>query len=95
MQEFIGGPYPPPPPRYQPLPDAIITVQPAGGGAEITRQVSDSEGRFEIDIPPGMYLLVPRPPASGGYVGIPSQQIVEVFPEKLTLVQVNFVVPLP
>jgi hypothetical protein len=49
-------------PNTRPLPGAIITVQPAGGGQEITRATADQDGRFQIPIAPGTYLLVPLPP---------------------------------
>lgn len=46
-------------PDSQPLPGAIITVQPAGGGAEITRTITDDQGRFQISLAPGDYRIVP------------------------------------
>jgi hypothetical protein len=49
-------------PNTRPLPGAIITIQPAGGGPEITRATADQDGRFQIPIAPGTYLIVPLPP---------------------------------
>lgn len=59
---LIGGPAKEGQPNQAPLPKAIITVQPATGGAEITRVVADKDGNFEIPLAPGQYLLVPLPP---------------------------------
>lgn len=49
----------------RPLPDAVITVQPAGGGKEVARATADPEGRFKIPLPPGEYRIVPLPPTPG------------------------------
>ena len=95
MEELIGGRYPPPPPTSRPLPNAVLTVQPAGGGQEITRTISDAEGRFAIDLPAGTYLLVPKTPAGQGYIlNAPSQTVV-VAPRKLSLVTVTYILPVP
>jgi hypothetical protein len=60
-------------PNTRPLPGAIITVQPAGGGAEIARQQADANGQFRIALNPGSYLIVPLPPQLGAFYprGIP------------------------
>ncbi|MBI3911813.1 MAG: hypothetical protein HY320_12895 [Armatimonadetes bacterium] len=52
-------------PNTRPLPNAIITVQPAGGGREIARQRADRRGRFRIPLAPGDYLIAPLPPEPG------------------------------
>jgi hypothetical protein len=52
-------------PNTRPLPYGIVTVQPAGGGSEIARQQADVNGRFQIALPPGTYLVVPLPPQPG------------------------------
>jgi hypothetical protein len=77
-------------PNTAPLPFAIITVQPAGGGAEISRTVADSSGRFQIPIAPGTYLIVPLPPQPGAIYprGIP--QTVAVQPGGFTEVVVQY-----
>jgi hypothetical protein len=49
-------------PNTRPLPGAIITVRPARGGEEIARQHADPNGRFEIALEPGTYLIEPLPP---------------------------------
>jgi hypothetical protein len=49
-------------PNARPLPNAVITVQPDGGGAEIVRQRTDPQGHFRIVLPPGRYRVVPLPP---------------------------------
>jgi len=46
----------------RPLPDAIISIQPAGGGPELTRQQADAMGNFEIALAPGSYRIVPLAP---------------------------------
>lgn len=60
-------------PNTRPLPYAIITVQPAGGGPEIARQQADASGHFQIALNPGTYLIVPLPPQPGAFFprGIP------------------------
>ena len=50
------------PPNERPLAGAVITIQPDGGGKEITRKRADEKGRFEIALAPGTYLLVPLAP---------------------------------
>ncbi len=52
-------------PNTRPLPGAVITVQPAGGGAEIARVTADGQGHFVLHLKPGTYLLVPLPPTAG------------------------------
>jgi len=95
MEEIIGGSYPPPPPTSRPLPNAILTVQPVGGGQEITRTISDADGRFAIDLPAGTYLLVPKTPADQGYILNAPTQTVIVAPRKVSLVTVTYILPVP
>jgi hypothetical protein len=95
MEEQIGGRYPPPPPTFQPLPNAILTVQPSGGGQEITRTISDAEGKFAIDLPSGTYLLVPVPPLHQGYIMNAPSQTVVVHLHKIALVSVTYILPVP
>jgi hypothetical protein len=65
-------------PDSRPVPGAIVSVQPAGGGAEITRQTADAVGMFQIALPPGSYRLVPLPPDPGQIFprGIPQDVVV-------------------
>lgn len=74
----------------RPLPFAIITVQPAGGGPEIARQQADASGQFQIALGPGSYLIVPLPPQPGSFLprGIP--QSVVVNPGQYTQVTVHY-----
>jgi hypothetical protein len=65
-------------PNTAPLPDALITVQPERGGPEIARGRTDRDGRFEIALPPGTYLLVPLPPQPGTRLPRGEQQTVVV-----------------
>jgi hypothetical protein len=65
-------------PNTRPLPYAIITVQPAGGGAEIARQQADANGRFQIALAPGTYLVVPLPPQPGAVLPRGQSQTVTV-----------------
>jgi hypothetical protein len=67
-------------PNSAPLPFAIITVQPAGGGPEITRQQADGNGRFQIALSPGTYLIVPLPPQPGAVFPRGQSQTVTVPP---------------
>jgi hypothetical protein len=94
-EKLIGGRYPPPPPTFRPLANAILTVQPVNGGPEIARTTSDIQGRFEIEVAPGTYLLVPQPPDGQGFVLNPPSQIVVVVTQKFALVTVTYIVPLP
>ncbi len=83
-----GAPPPPgvilPPPVPQPFPGAIITVQPQGGGPEIARAVSDAQGRYQISLSPGNFLLVPLPAANSS-ANAPSVPV--VVPASLTIDQ--------
>jgi hypothetical protein len=65
-------------PNTRPLPGAIITVQPAGGGAEIARQQADANGAFQIPLAPGSYLIVPLPPQPGAFFPRGTPQAVTV-----------------
>ncbi|HEV3257831.1 MAG TPA: hypothetical protein VG013_13175 [Gemmataceae bacterium] len=65
-------------PNTRPLPGAIITVHPADGGPEITRVAADKDGRFQIDLDPAKYLLVPLPPQPGPFPrGTPQTVVVK------------------
>jgi uncharacterized delta-60 repeat protein len=65
-------------PNERPLPGAIISIESAGGGTEITRVVADQQGRFEIHLQPGTYLLVPLPPEGAVWFprGVPQTVVV-------------------
>jgi hypothetical protein len=55
-------------PDSRPLPLALITVRPAGGGREIARVRADGAGRFRLLLKPGTYLIVPLPPTPGQFL---------------------------
>jgi hypothetical protein len=67
-------------PNTRPLPGAIITMQPAGGGAEIARATADGNGQFRIPLAPGSYLMVPLPPQPGAFLPRGTPQTVTVPP---------------
>jgi hypothetical protein len=77
-------------PNTRPLPDAIISVQPAGGGPELTRQQADAMGNFAIALAPGSYRIVPLPPEPGQVFprGIP--QDITVAPDQVIDLVVNY-----
>ncbi|MBV9867002.1 MAG: hypothetical protein JO316_16740 [Abitibacteriaceae bacterium] len=77
-------------PDTKPLPDAIITVQPDGGGPEIARQRTDASGHFRIPLPPGTYLIVPLPPKPGQTLPSGTQQTVTVTQDKFLHVVVSY-----
>jgi hypothetical protein len=52
-------------PTTGPLPGAIISIEPATGGAELARVTAGADGMFTIALPPGQYRLVPLPPNPG------------------------------
>jgi hypothetical protein len=49
-------------PDSRPLPNAILVVEPAGGGGQITRHNADADGRFQIGLTPGTYQIVALAP---------------------------------
>jgi len=77
-------------PNTRPLEGAIMIVQPAGGGAEITRARTDAKGRFQIPLAPGAYRLVPLPPDPNAV--LPRAQPVDfkVAEGKFTVLEVMF-----
>jgi hypothetical protein len=77
-------------PNTRPLANAIITVQPDGGGAEIARQRTDANGRFEIPLPPGVYRIVPLPPDPTASLPRGEPQTVTVRDGAFTDVVVNY-----
>ena len=85
------NPLPPPPgvPDSAPLPGAVISIQPANGGAEITHVTTDAHGRFTIKLPAGRYLLVPVP-RPGGMPPFGESQVVVVHAGQYTHVTVNY-----
>lgn len=74
----------------KPLAGAIISIQPDGGGAEITRQTADASGNFRILLPPGTYLIVPLPPQPGQTWPRGASQTVTVVPNQLLKVMVSY-----
>ena len=77
-------------PDSRPLPGAIISIEPANGGAEITRITADAEGHFTIKLPPGRYRLVPLPPKPGEVLPMEVPQVVVVYAGQYTHVTVNY-----
>jgi hypothetical protein len=77
-------------PNTAPLPGAIITVQPEGGGNEIARTAANDKGRFSMRLAPGTYLIVPLPPDSGSILPHGEPQTVTVVQKKFTEVIVHY-----
>jgi hypothetical protein len=77
-------------PNSQPLPGAIITVQPAGGGPVLAQQQADATGNFQIALDPGSYLIVPLPPQPGDVFPRGTPQMVTVAPNQVADVTVNY-----
>jgi hypothetical protein len=77
-------------PNNRPLPFAILTVQPRGGGNEIARQRADEAGRFEIALAPGTYRLVPLPPDPEAQLPRGRPQTVVVRPGRFTEVTAEY-----
>jgi hypothetical protein len=77
-------------PNTRPLANAIITIQPDGGGAEIARQTTDANGRFEIPLAPGVYRIVPLPPDPTAALPRGEPQSVTVRAGAFTEVTVNY-----
>jgi hypothetical protein len=77
-------------PNSRPLAGAVITVQPARGGRELARAVTDRSGRFQLRLTPGAYLLVPLPPQPGAQFPIGRPQPVAVRPGRVTDVTVRY-----
>lgn len=78
-------------------PGAIITIQPAGGGTEIARTTSDSNGDFQITLPPGSYLMVPLLPDGtlSSQITDPSSSTVAVTANTYTLETVVYTQDVP
>lgn len=74
----------------KPLAGATISIQPDGGGPEITRQTADASGNFRIMLPPGTYLLVPLPPQAGQTLPRGTSQTVTVAPNQVLRVVVDY-----
>ena len=83
---------PGPPPIISPLPDAVISVQPAEGGAEISRTIADINGEFEIRLPAGTYSIVPLlpNPNNSPVTALPSPQTVIVQANQFTIVNLEY-----
>jgi hypothetical protein len=77
-------------PNTRALPYAVITIQPAGGGAEIARQQADQNGKFRIPLAPGNYLIVPLPPQPGAVLPRGNPQSVTVSPGAFVNVVVQY-----
>lgn len=85
------------PPSISPLADAVIAVQPAGGGAEIKRQKANAIGQFEITLPVGTYLIVPLEPEpnQAPITSLAPQQTVVVRAGGFTVVNLEYLSAAP
>ena len=89
---FAGQPAPTP----RPLANAVITVQPQGGGTEITRTLSGADGAFKIALPPGTYRVVPLVSAADQQSGMTAQsQDVTVSVGAYTTITVQYTLNVP
>lgn len=83
---------PGPPPVISPLPNAIISAQNAGGGAETGRTVANTNGEFELRLPAGTYLIVPLlpNPDNSPVTGLPASQTIVVRANEFTIVNFEY-----
>jgi ketosteroid isomerase-like protein len=65
-------------PNDRPLANAIVSVQPDGGGKEITRVQADGQGRFHLKLAPGSYWLFTQAPPGHRGINIPKPSRVQV-----------------
>jgi hypothetical protein len=77
-------------PNTRPLPGAIITVQPAGGGPELARVQADAQGNFQLNLDPGTYEIVPLAPQPGAIFPRGITQEITVLPDQVLEVVVNY-----
>ena len=63
-------------PSSLPVAGAIIAIEPATGGAVITRATANADGRFTIKLLPGRYRIVPLSPYPGMRFPVGEPQIV-------------------
>jgi hypothetical protein len=79
----------PPTPGCEDQPwSATIVVRSQSGLLEVTRFTSDSNGTFNVELPPGTYRLEPQP-GSGGYP-FAAPQVVTVQPLQFTQVTIHY-----
>lgn len=74
----------------RPLADAILTVQPAGGGKERGRTKTNAQGRFRLSLPAGTYLVVPLPPNPASILPFGKPQTVAVAADKYVEITVDY-----
>lgn len=80
----------------RPLSNAVITVQPQGGGPEITRALTGPSGEFRIALLPGTYRVVPFISAADQRNGTSAQsQDVTVTAGVFTNIIVQYTLNLP
>jgi hypothetical protein len=77
-------------PNTRPLPGAIITIQPAGGGPELARVQADAQGNFQLNLDPGTYEIVPLAPQPGAIFPRGITQEITVLPDQVLKVVVNY-----
>jgi hypothetical protein len=76
-------------PDTRPFSGAIISIQPATGGAEIARVTTGADGKFTINVPPGRYRIVPLS-GQPGLLPFAPPQLVVVDASHFTHVPVNY-----
>ena len=84
---IVGQPQPAP----QPYPSAVISIQPSGGGTELTRATADPSGQFKFTLSPGTYQVVPVVSTTGLSANVTaSTQTVTVPAHQFANVVVNY-----
>ena len=78
-----------------PLANAVITIQPFGGGVEIARQQTDGQGNFQFLLLQGRYTLVPLPDVPNRITPTGVSMDVTVRTGKFTQVTVGYTQDVP
>jgi hypothetical protein len=73
----------------RPVPGAIISVQPYGGGPEITRTTADAAGNFQIELAPGAYRIVALPSDPTAYLPRGTPQDVVIGPNQVLILTLD------
>jgi len=61
-----------------------------GQGVAVAQVTSDADGRFEVTLPPGDYVITPTPPASGDLFPIAQPLSVVVIAGEYLEIQINY-----